>query len=378
VSSDGSLVRPAYGAASLIDVLPSALAVLTGSGPDPLRLTDRLAGVRRIAVLLVDGLGYHQVPASGIRVRGDLTKLTSAFPSTTPVSVVGFGTGVPPGAHGVLGFTTRIPGTDRKLNHVHWSDDPDPRIWQPVPTMFERAAAAGVAVTVVSRAEFAGSGLTVAAYRGATYRGVRGVDALARRMRRSLRAGTGPALVYGYHPDLDRAGHEYGVASPPWRDRAADVARLVNALADGLPADSALLVTADHGQLDVPAHARFDLDGDLGLRDGVALTAGEARVRYLHVVPGAAADVAATWRAVLGDAARVMTRDEVVGEGWYGAVRPEHLGRIGDLVVVCRGEYAVVASAAEPNEARLVAFHGSWTPVEMDVPLLVVRGGEVS
>ena len=191
---------------------------------------------------------------------------------------------------------------------------------------------------MVSRPEFGGSGLTVAANRGGDFRGAAGVDALAATMRAALTAGAGPTLVSGYHPDLDRHGHLTGVDSALWRVAAAEVDELLARLVDGLPPDAALLVTADHGQLNVPAEHRFDLDTDPRLRAGVHLVAGEARVRYLHVVPGATDDVVAAWSAVLGDAARVRTRDEVVAAGWFGPVPEEHLARIGDVVVICNDD----------------------------------------
>jgi Type I phosphodiesterase / nucleotide pyrophosphatase len=389
-----AITRPAYGVASLADVLPGVLAALAGPRDhgddrlDPLGLAERLDGIRRVAVLLVDGLGYHQMAAAGASGGGvladitagrlgDVARLTCGFPSTTPVSLASLGTGVPPGTHGILGFTVRVPGTERVLNHIRWSTDPDPRAWQPVPTVFERAVVAGVAATVLGDASFAGSGLTVAAYRGAPYRsaGRPGRSTgLAARMRRRLAAGTGPALVYGYCPDLDHAGHTHGVGSPEWRAAAVVVERLVARLAAGLPADSALLITADHGQLEVAGPPRFDLDRDPRLTDGVAVVAGDPRVRYLHVVPGAQTDVAATWRGVLDGAARVMTRDEVVAEGWCGAVPDWHLDRIGDLVVAGHASHAVVASGRAPGEATVLGYHGSWTPAEMEIPLVVIRG----
>ncbi|TDC36104.1 alkaline phosphatase family protein [Micromonospora sp. 15K316] len=378
-----SPVAPRYGDGSLADVLPSALAVLGVPGAvDRLGLSERLAGVRRIAVLLVDGLGWYQIPTAapyaptlaGLAATAG-RPLTSGFPSTTPTSLVTLGTGAAPGAHGVLGFTVRVPGTERVLSHIEWAADPDPLRWQPVPTQLERARAAGVAVTVVSRAEFGGSGLTVAANRGGDFRGAAGVDALAGTMLAALAAGTGPTLVSGYHPDLDRHGHLTGVDSAPWRVAATEVDALIARLVDGLPADAALLVTADHGQLDVPAGHRFDLDTDPRLRAGIQVVAGEARVRYLHVTPGAADDVVAAWSAVLGDAARVCTRDEAVAAGWFGPVPAEHLARIGDVVVICNDTYAVLATRSEsPLASRLVAYHGSDTAAEMTIPLLVVRG----
>ncbi|MFD0821373.1 alkaline phosphatase family protein, partial [Micromonospora zhanjiangensis] len=210
---------------------------------------------------------------------------------------------------------------------------------------------------------------------GGDYRGAADPDALAAEMLAALTAGDGPTLVYGYHPDLDKHGHLSGVDSASWRAAAADLDGLVDRLVERLPADAALLVTADHGQLNVPADRKVDLDADPRLRAGVRVVAGEPRVRYLHTRPGATPDVVAAWSAVLGESAWVGTRAEAVAAGWFGPVPAEHLDRIGDVVVICHGTTAVVASASEnPLEARLVAYHGSCTATEMTIPLLTARG----
>jgi hypothetical protein len=379
-------VAPAYGSASLADILPSALAVLGVPGePDPLGLRAELDGVRRIAVLLLDGLGWHQLPAAAAvspTIRdviagrlGHARPLTSGFPSTTPTSLVTLGTGAAPGAHGIVGFTLNVPGTERVLNHLRWTDDPDPLLWQPLPTRFDRAAAAGISTTVVNRAEFAGSGLSVSAYRGATLRPASEVDELATGVLDALTTTEPPSLVYGYLPDVDKAGHEAGLDSELWRGAAGRADRLLTRLVAGLPADAALLVTADHGQVDIPPEYRIDLDLDDRLRTGVAVVAGEPRVRYLHTIAGATEDVLAAWRGVLGTAAWVASREEAVAGGWFGPVREEHLARVGDVVVVCHGRHAVFASAHEPARvASLIAYHGSYTAAEMQIPLLVFRG----
>ena len=379
-------VRPAYGVASLAEVMPGLLAVLGVPGAvDTLGLAESLDGVGRVALLLVDGLGHELLPlaapvapvlADALAGRlGRLRPITAAFPSTTPTGLTTLCTGSPPGEHGLVGFTVRVPGTGRVLTHIDWDAEPDPYRWQPVTTQFTRAAAAGVAVSVVNRREFAGTGLTVAAYRGGSYLPADGPDALATTMIEAMRRGDPPALVYGYLRDLDAAGHHHGVDSGPWRAAATVVDRLVHRLVEALPVDAALVVTADHGQLDVPASHQFDLDADPRLRAGIEAVAGEPRVRYLHTAPGAADDVIAAWRAVLGEAAWVATREQVVADGWFGPVTTAHRARIGDVVVVCRDRYAVLASDHEPvRVSRLVAFHGSWTAAEMRIPLLVVRG----
>jgi hypothetical protein len=377
-------VPPAYEGGSLAEVLPGILAALGVPGvADPLGLARVLAGARRVALLLVDGLGHLQLPeatrvapvlaAAASGRSGWAGAVTAAFPSSTPINLVTLGTGRPPGEHGVIGFTVRVPGTGRVLNHIRWSDDPDPLAWQPLPTRFAQAAAAGVRVTVVSMPEFAGSGLTRSAFRGADYVGA-DAGTLAATMLSALTTDPAPTLVYGYHPDVDRAGHEYGVGSGRWRRAVRRLDRILDRLVSGLPADAALVITADHGQLNVPADRRIDLDADPRLRDGVVAVAGDPRVRYLYPAAGATDDVLATWREVMGDAAWVGSREQAVAEGWFGTVAAPHLERLGEVVVACRERYAVLATAHEPETVgRLVAYHGSLTAAEMLVPLLVVR-----
>ncbi|WP_432995706.1 alkaline phosphatase family protein [Dactylosporangium sp. CA-233914] len=375
-------VEPRYGRESLADVLPSALSVLGVPGePDPLGLRAQLDGVRRIAVVLLDGLGWHQLPPAAADAPtltdiaegrlGTARPITSGFPSTTPVSLVTLGTGAAPGRHGIVGFNLNRPGTDQIVNHLRWTDEPDPRTWQPLPTAFTRAHEAGLSPTVVTDPKFRGSGLSVSAFRGARLGPGVEADAVAEGMLAALRESR---LVYGYLPDVDRAGHDFGLGTPQWHAAASEADRLVTRLLDGLPPDSALIVVADHGQLDVPADRRLDLDRDPRLTAGVAVVAGEARVRYLHTIPGARGDVLAAWRAVLGDGAWVTTREEAVAAGWFGPVPESHLQRIGDVVVVCRDRWVVLASAHEPPRlGTMVAFHGSSTAAEMEIPLLIVR-----
>ncbi|MBG0563461.1 alkaline phosphatase family protein [Actinoplanes aureus] len=377
-------LSPAYGTGSLADLLPSVCAVLGVPGAvDVLGLTARLDGIDKIGVLLVDGLGAYQLPLAAPHApiladlaaggRGHAGTLTSGFPSTTPVSLVTLGAGVPPGAHGVLGFTVRRPD-GRVLTHIYWADDPDPREWQPVPTWMETAAAAGVRVTVVSRPAFEGSGLSLAANRGGEYLGAADGPAVAAGMLAALNAGPGPALVYGYHPDLDHFGHEDGIGSDNWRRAARGLDKLLDQVVHELPPGAALLIVADHGQLNIPENGRYDMAAIPALRDGVIGVAGEPRVRYLYAADGALDSVLANWRGVFGADARVLTRDEAIAEGWYGPVTPAHAGRIGDVVVICQRRAVAVASGWEPDKAgQLVAYHGSVTAAEMTVPLLIVR-----
>lgn len=369
---------------SITDVLPSVAAALGAeAGTDRLDLRSSLIDIRRVCVVLVDGMGYHLLPRLAAHAPllaevlrggvGELAELACTFPSTTPTSLASFGTGAQPGEHGILGFTLRVPDTERVVTHIFWRDDPPPLAWQPMPTWFQRIAAAGMAATVVLPEAFVGSGLTDAAYRGARIAAIRRGDDYADRVLAELRAG--PGLVYGYTSALDTAAHVFGIDSPQWAAAAGGVDVLLSRLLGGLPTDAVLLVTADHGGLDVGPDARIDLDAEPALAEGVQVVAGEPRVRYLHTRDGAAEDVLATWRAELGSRATVLGRDEAIDTGWFGPLHADHRQRIGDVVVVCTDPIAVFASKHEPPEiSKLIGFHGAATPEETAIPLITLRG----
>jgi hypothetical protein len=372
---------------SLCDVLPAAAALLGVPGAvDRLAVTESVAEqVDRVAVVLVDGLGWHLLPelagsapllasvlAGGV---GRVTELTCTFPSTTPSSLVSLGTGAQPGEHGILGFTLNVPGSERVLTHIQWRDDPPHAEWQPLPSWFDRLTRCGVAARAVLPVFFMGSGLTDAAYRGADFRPVQPNDDYTQHVIDELRAA--PGLVYGYTADLDTAAHVFGIGSPHWHEAAARVDALLTRLVEALPTNAALLVTADHGGLNVPPQARVDLDTDPRLSAGIRVVAGEPRVRYLHTEPGAAADVQATWSGLLDGRAEVYRREQAVATGMFGPVDPRHLARIGDVVVICTGDAAVLATKREPPEAaRLIGFHGGATAAEMAIPLIVFGSQE--
>lgn len=378
-----SVLVPRYGAASLADLLPSALACLGVEGE-----TDRLGlalDVDHVCVLLVDGLGALAL-AENAATAPFLTglpaaTLTAGFPSTTATSLTTLGTGLPPGEHGILSYLLRLPGQDRLFNTLRWrlnGEGPKvdaltafpPERVQPRPSAFERAIAAGIPAIQVAPGYQNGSGLTRAGWRGGDFRPTYSVGDLLDGVLRAV--GSAPkTLVYTYHSELDTTGHARGPASRAWRFELAHVDRIAAELAARLPARSALIVTADHGMVELGDRIDFDTHPDLP--DGVAELGGEPRARHVYTRDGAAADVADTWRAVLGTDFLVRTRAEAVEAGWFGPVADEFTSRIGDLVVAALGTGGIVRTGAEPLQTMMVGHHGSLTAAEQLVPLRIHR-----
>lgn len=365
----GDAVLPTYEGRSLSQLMRAAGSAIGGHE----NALD-LPAAPRYVVVLVDGLGSDLLARNADRAPylaslRDST-LTCGLPSTTATSLTSLGTGLAPGQHGVVGYTSRIPGTHQTLNALKWNADVDPLMWQPHHTELERIAAGDVDVTVVNNARFEGTGLTVCSQRGVPYHGV---DSVWQRLDATVEASEAGrrSLVYTYESTLDHIGHEYGSSSAKWRERLAGVDTELQRLSDALPDDAVLVVTADHGMVDLPADGRFDVEAEAGLLDDVSVFAGEARFRHLYVRPGAADDVAARWRESCGDRAVVATGDEAVRDGWFGPVDDAVRPRIGDVVVASLGDFAVFSSRRFGVEMKMAGFHGSLTATEMTVPLLV-------
>ena len=367
-----AFVEPAYGGSTLGDVLP-AIATALGVDVGFHDTTLVLPPARRYVVFLVDGLG-HRLLAGHAEQAPFLHALlgdpgTAGVPSTTATSLTSLGTALAPGQHGLVGFTSRVPGTDRLLNALMWDKQVDPLEWQPHETGFARLRAAGVHATVVSKREFVDSGLTLCGYRGAEFVGG---DRVGERIAGVVAASAEePSVTYVYDGDLDWTGHRYGVDSPQWRAQLSAIDASVEQLRESLDPGVRLVVVADHGMVDSPQGSRIDVDEHLDLRTGVRLLGGEARFRHLYCSSGAVEDVVATWRELLGDRADVLSRDEVIERGWFGPVAPQVRPRLGDVVVAARGDHAVMSTADFRYENTLVGLHGSLTAVEMEIPILV-------
>ncbi|WP_245765463.1 alkaline phosphatase family protein [Nonomuraea jiangxiensis] len=368
------MLVPRYGGGSLTDLPGSLLAALGLREPNALAIEP----ADRICLFLVDGLGAELLRAhaetapflSGLAHR----TLTAGFPATTVTSLCSLGTGLTPGEHGMLGLLLAVPGTGHLLNCLRWTMPDglfmDPEEWQPAATVYQRAAQAGIESVYVAPAEFEGTGLTRAVYRGVRYLAAEAPDDRVARAREAMRERSAHVTVY--YGDLDAAGHMTGWGSEEWLRRLGIVDDMARRLAEGLPPGSALYVTADHGMIN--ATEKIDAESVPELTAGVAMLGGEARARHVYARPGAAKQVLEAWRERLDGKAWVVSRQEAVDSGWFGPrVRDAWLGRIGDVIAVPYADVAITAPGNHPIEALFTGYHGSLTRAEQHVPLLEVR-----
>ncbi len=371
-------VLPDYSGACLASVVPALLSGLDEDGHPgtPAWVPSPVGGARQVVLLVLDGLGWEQLQAFGSSAPTLASAtggpITSVAPTTTATALTSLTTGTPPAVHGIVGYRLRVDldgstpeGPGEVMNVLRWrTGRGDMRRRLPAPQFQPVRPFGGRAVPAVTRSEFASTGFTAAHLTGVRLFGWSVPSALVVNVRGLLAAGE--TFVYAYYDGLDKIAHEHGLGDYYLQELGA-VDRLVADLLGVLPPGAVLAVTSDHGQVEVGNATRLP---DTALFETVELFSGEGRFRWLHVRPGALDDAVAVASEAHGEEAWVLTRDQMVEEGWFGGpLAADVARRLGDVALVAHAPVAFL-DPADTGETRLMGRHGSLTAAEMAIPFV--------
>lgn len=355
---------PDYGGACISSVVPMLL-----HGGRAEWMPADVSGASQIVLLVLDGLGWEQLVARA-STAPTLTAMTggaitSVAPSTTATALTSIVTGLAPAAHGVMGYRIAV-GHGDVLNVLRWTTERGDARQTVPPADFQAGTAfEGVRPPVITKAHFGTTGFTGAHLAGTRLVGWRVASSIPVEIRRLLEEGE--PFVYAYYDGIDHVAHAYGFG-PHYDAELRNVDRLVADVLAVLPAGAVLVVTADHGQVQI-GNAVLTIDESV-MRD-VEMLSGEARFRWLHARPGASERLLERARSAYGSLAWVHSLAELEDEGWYGGKLPaEFAERVGDVALIPFADVAFL-DPADTGETVLVCRHGSLTPAEAWVPLLV-------
>ena len=330
----------------------------------------------RELLFLIDGFGFDTLskyadvmPTMSRMFNHGLVQ--TSFPSTTATSLATLTTGELPGVHGMLGYTVQVPRSGgRLLNALKWDERVDPENWQPVETLFQRAAKVGISVTHVAAKRYENSGFTRAVFRGAEYKGANVVADLVSETKQALQKT--PSFVYLYVNDLDNAGHSDGVGSDKWIAALSAIDQMVSQLMKEVPKGTRIWVTSDHGMINV--EEKIIIGQDNPLLTGVSVIAGEPRARHLYLENDsvqARIDAASLWQQYLQEKALVLTREQAISSDLFGAqLSADAVDRMGEVIAIARGGLVLLDPERADKEGAMVGHHGSDSEIESQVGLL--------
>ena len=363
---DGPII-PDYGGANVRGIIPALLGPASWETGLPRWIPEPVRSAGAVVVLVLDGLGWDQLqshrdlmPTVASMVGGPIHTVA---PTTTATALTSITTGLTPAEHGLVGYRMVVGG--EVMNVLRWCvGDQAVRRSHPPSDVQPFEPFLGRTVPVVSVAELEGSAFSEAHLRGCEPVGWRAISSIAVQAR--LEVESGERFVYCYYGGIDKIAHERGFGVFYDAElRAAD--RLVGDMLEALPSGTALLVTADHGQVHVGERL---VTPSAELLAAVALQSGEGRFRWLHAVRGAVDDLAVAAAEEVGHLAWVATKDQMLDEQWFGsAMAPAVRSRLGDVALVAR-EPVSFHDPQDSGPFALVCRHGSLTSAEVNVPLV--------
>ena len=372
-------VLPDYAGGCIANLVPRLVTGTASATDAPDWMPEVAEHARQIVLLVIDGLGWEQLRARSVLAptlsagAGIDRAITSIVPTTTAAALTSITTGQPPSGHGILGY--RLADGDRILNMLRWTLGNGPlddarrsvpvRAFQPIaPFPGSRHA-----VPVVSKFDFGGTGFTAAHLGDSPLFDYRVASSLAVEVAARLDAGA--PFVYAYYDGIDKVAHAYGFG-PHYDAELAAVDRIVADMVATLPKGAVLLVTADHGQIEVGS--RVEVLGREAMQM-ITFFSGEGRFRWLHARSGSTGDLVDLLVGLYGDTTWVRTRGQLIDDGWFGGPLPAAFAdRLGDVALIPYEPIAFV-DPADTGENRLACRHGSLTTDEMLVPLVALRGG---
>jgi hypothetical protein len=409
-------VLPHYDGFSIANLAPTVARILgvemEGAAPAlPADLwRDLAADVQCVLLLVLDATGYLQLKRhlaeersvfSALADAGFLIPITSVFPSTTVSALTTLWTGRAPLGHGFLGTKLLLPEQGVLANMLKmapaaytrggrledWGWDPERFVT--APSLAEQLSAAGIGTVAHTRLSFIGSSLTRIFLRGMEeVRGYVGLSDLWLNLRRTLteRRANQRVMVDAYWGGIDNVGHIYGPTGAYLPSALRHLARsfeedFLTRLPSEAREGTLLIVTADHGQIATPPERAVRLPDHPALEETLLLPpAGESRAAYLYARPGQKDALRAYVKKHLADHFVLQETERALEHGLFGpveALTPQLRVRLGDVLLIAKDDSRLTRRKKEKKKKeggiQLRGHHGSLTPDEMLVPLLMAR-----
>lgn len=389
----GTLVRPSAERANFVD-LARTLASIAGvpDMPSHDEIAGHIGAPEHLVFVLADGMGAHFIEeqAAGSWLREHVVmELQAVFPSTTAVALTSLATGEWMGRHAVTGWDTRLAelgGAATLLPFLRRSDQQPlsecgitPEEAFPAPPLLGHASRSVASIVPVAIENSVYSGYSSGGTPRSGYRSLaEAVELVVDRVEEAA----GPTYTYVYTPLVDALAHDLGVAHPEVRDGVAAIDELVRRLAAefaDLGTDARIVVSADHGHLDVPPERRHPLrasDPLLGMLDGPP--SGDVRVLYFHLLEGRHYRFRELFEERFGERFVLLDADDAERLQLFGPdeLTEECRHRVGDMVAISLGRDVMRYSRPENDGAgnafmRQIGQHSGLSPEEMLIPLIV-------
>jgi hypothetical protein len=383
------LIRPSPQKANLVSLI-RAVAALSGVSDVPVgqpaqELMAVIGPAEHLIFVLLDGLGMNLVrrlaPESFL-ARTFRRELLATCPSTTACALTSLATAEHPNRHGVTGWFTHLPNLNLTATVLPFTERFTGQLLTqrgirvedvlPLPVLVPRIPRRTLTVVPAPLANTAYNTYSRGGTPGYGYHSIQGaIDALIAH----VNAEAAPSYAHLYLPEVDSLCHKLGADHPNVVPLVSGISIELERLFTALGGRARMIVSADHGLIDVPRENQALLFVGDPLVELLAVPpSGDARMPVFHVKSGHKEAFAELFHERFDDRMVLLETDEAERMQLFGPgpIAPPVRNRFGDFVAIpYKAATLAFHPPGKPVGELFLAVHAGLSPQEMRVPLCV-------
>lgn len=408
-----TFVKPLYDSYCFSNIPASITALLTGTGQGtlpPAVFGSQPTRYQKVVFLFVDAFGWcfferyadHYPFLKTALAQGVVSKLTSQFPSTTAAHVTCMHTGLPVGQSGIYEWVYYEPQVDTLISPLLFSYASDglkrdtlkaaslaPTAFYPQQTFYQTLQAQGVNSHIFQYRAYTPSTYSDIVFQGARVHPYASIqEALVYLAELLAVKVSAPTYYFLYFDRIDSLCHQHGPQSQQFDEAVRLFLSMMQELfyntcrgKSEIAGKTALLMSADHGQVAVDPQTTYYLDRAIpgfahyvqtNRQGELLIPAGSARDLFLYIKGELIDEAIALLQHHLAGRAEVYRTQELLAQGFFGTQQPSPalLQRLGNVVVLpYEGESVWWTNHGKPT-MQFRGHHGGLTRAEMEIPLL--------
>lgn len=383
------IYKPDYDGGSIVNLMSSISKSFNTTHPYPvLKILppSEIKKARNIILLVIDGLGYEYLKTrkDSFLYKNMKRSMTSVFPPTTSTAIPTFLTGVPPQQHASTGWYVYL----KELGVVSAILPFMPRIGgvpfthqgisvESIITQKPLSEKLKTKVFHITRKEIHDSDFTVAMAKKAKILPYSNLNGFFRQVKKAVSWNNKKKYVFGYWDSLDSLNHKYGEGSAKAEKHFNEIDKKIKKFSESLNGtNTLLLITSDHGFINVPKEKRLWLEDHPKLKECLSMPlSGEPRAAYCYVKPGREKEFESYVKKHLSEYCCMIKTLDAIKQNYFGLYKPNPrlFERAGDYILVMKENYIFKDRIVKKKKKEFVAHHGGVSENEMIVPLILVK-----